>query len=63
MNDDAPLNNNVPLSNGLDGETSPWLTLARQAYDSSTTYLDANYRRQWERNIKLFQSEHPSGSK
>ena len=55
--------NEVPLNDGFDDEKSPWLTLAREAYDSSTTYLDANYRRQWERNLALFQSTHPSGSK
>jgi hypothetical protein len=57
------MNEDVPLNDGFSDEKSSWLTLARQAYDSSTTYLDANYRRQWERNLKLFQSEHPSGSK
>ena len=55
--------NEVPLNDGFDDEKSPWLTLAREAYDSSTSYLDANYRRQWERNLSLFQSNHPSGSK
>ncbi|SVB36996.1 uncharacterized protein METZ01_LOCUS189850, partial [marine metagenome] len=39
------------------------MKLARDAYDSSTSYLDSNYRRQWERNISLFRSKHPSGSK
>ena len=55
MNEEAPLNK--------DPERSPWLKLAQDAYNSSTSYLDSNYRRQWERNISLFQSEHPSGSK
>lgn len=52
----------VPLNDQLERK-DPWLTLAREAYQSSTSYLDANYRRQWERNISLFQSEHPTGSK
>ena len=52
----------VPLE-GTVKETSPWLELARRAYDSSTSYLDTNYRRQWERNISLFRSQHPAGSK
>ena len=51
----------VPLSQ--ESIKSPWLKLARDAYESSTSYLDANYRKQWERNISLFQSQHPSGSK
>jgi len=53
----------VPLNDGFSDEKSSWLTLAREAYESSTTYLNTNYRRQWDRNLKLFQSEHPSGSK
>jgi hypothetical protein len=39
------------------------LRVAKNAYDSSTTYLDANYRKQWESNLKMFQSKHPSDSK
>jgi len=52
----------VPLE-GAVKESSPWLELARRAYESSTSYLDSNYRKQWERNISLFRSQHPSGSK
>jgi len=55
------MNDEVPLNKGT--ERSPWLKLASDAYRSSTSYLDANYRRQWDRNIALFQSQHPSGSK
>lgn len=40
-----------------------WLKLARESFDASTTYLDANLRKKWERNIALFQSRHPDGSK
>lgn len=40
-----------------------WLSRAREAYISSTTYTDANYRRQWENSIKAFHSEHPADSK
>ena len=55
--------NDVPMNDGFSAEKSSWLTLAREAYESSTMYLNTNYRRQWDRNLKLFQSEHPSGSK
>ena len=55
--------NDVPMNDGFSEEKSSWLTLAREAYESSTMYLNTNYRRQWDRNLKLFQSEHPSGSK
>lgn len=40
-----------------------WLQMARDAYDTSTTYVDANYRKQWENNIRHFQSRHHSDSK
>jgi hypothetical protein len=40
-----------------------WLQIAKDAHESSTTYMDANYRKVFERNIALFQSRHPTGSK
>ena len=40
-----------------------WLNLSREAYESSTEYMDANLRDQWEKNISNFNSRHPSGSK
>lgn len=40
-----------------------WLSLARESFQASSTYLDANLRKKWERNIALFQSRHPDGSK
>lgn len=40
-----------------------WLQIAKECFTSSTSYLDANWRKQWERNISLFQSRHPDGSK
>lgn len=40
-----------------------WLTIARDSFSASTSYMDANWRKRWERNIALFQSRHPEGSK
>jgi hypothetical protein len=40
-----------------------WLTIAREAYLNSTSYVDNNYRKQWEDNLRMFQSRHPVGSK
>ena len=40
-----------------------YLDLARQAYDASTTYLDANYRADWEYGLKTFRLEHSAGSR
>ena len=43
--------------------TTDWLQIAADSFTASTTYLDANWRKGWERNIALFQSKHPAGSK
>ncbi len=46
------------------GEAGPdWLKIAREAFTASTSYVDNNWRKNWERNIALFQSRHPTGSK
>ena len=41
----------------------PWLTRVFDAYEASTTFIDNNYRRKWEDNIRHFHSKHASGSK
>ena len=48
---------------GTEQEEIDWLSIAKEAYKTSTDYLDANYRKQWEKNVSNFQSRHPSGSK
>lgn len=40
-----------------------WLARAQSAYDASTTYLDTNYRQQWDDAIRAFNSMHPNDSK
>lgn len=40
-----------------------YLDKAKNAYMESTSYLDNNYRKQLDDNIKMFQNKHPSGSK
>lgn len=44
-------------------ENDAWLDRAKNAYETSTTYVDTNYRRRWEDNLSLFQGQHPQGSK
>lgn len=39
------------------------LRIARDAYHASTTYVDANFRKQWEDALRMFQSKHPLDSK
>lgn len=40
-----------------------WLTLARDAYTSSTSYFDASIRQEVEAGLRQFQGQHPTGSK
>lgn len=47
----------------IEEDATNWLNLAHNAYIESTTWFDANKRRQIERNIANFQSRHASGSK
>src|SRR5258708_40130018 len=40
-----------------------WLSLARSCYQASTDYMDTNYRKNWEDNLRAFGNKHPSDSK
>ena len=40
-----------------------WLDLSKECYDTSTSFVDANYRGQWEKNLRHFQSKHHADSK
>lgn len=44
-------------------DNSEALRIARDAFASSTSYVDANFRNQWEDALKMFQSKHPANSK
>lgn len=39
------------------------LRVAKAAYDASTSYVDSNYRKQWEDGLRMFQGRHPRDSK
>tara|TARA_R110002051_G_scaffold16763_4_gene50130 strand:- start:2274 stop:4445 length:2172 start_codon:yes stop_codon:yes gene_type:complete len=58
-----PLEGSDILQTSLSLKDKDWLNLSREAYESSTDYLDANLRDQWEKNISNFNSNHPAGSK
>tara|TARA_R110002012_G_C11659719_1_gene612100 strand:- start:1363 stop:3537 length:2175 start_codon:yes stop_codon:yes gene_type:complete len=63
-NPQPPLENPVtPESDDDIPVENPWLRLARQSYEGSSEWVDANLRYQWERSLSLFNSQHPSGSK
>lgn len=40
-----------------------FLRLAKDAYDTAISFVDTNFRKQWENNLRMFQSKHPLGSK
>ena len=40
-----------------------WLKLASDAHKTSTSYIDANYRKKWDDALRMFQSRHPNDSK
>ncbi len=44
-----------------DDEDEPdWSKLARDAFRDSTTYVDSNYRKQWDDSLRMFNGQHPS---
>ena len=66
VNPQPPLNvgvDSVPLDADDTPTENKWIRIARQMYEDSTEYLDANIRYQWEKNLSLFNSNHPPGSK
>lgn len=40
-----------------------WLARARSAFRASTSYMDGNWRKQWDDSIRAFNNQHPSDSK
>lgn len=50
-------------SNASAGEEDAWVARARMAYEDSTSFVTANIRAQWERNLRHFQSRHSRQSK
>jgi len=52
-----------PVVEEEDKEESEWLDKARSAFYASTSYVDANYRKAWEDNIRAFNNQHPTDSK
>ena len=65
INPQPPLNEDIPPAGGeeIGDKNEQWLSLARNAYDSSTDWVDTNLRYQWEKNLSNFNGKHPPGSK
>lgn len=40
-----------------------YLKLAQDAFEASTTFIDANWRRDWDYSLRAFNNEHAAGSK
>lgn len=47
----------------LSPEAVDWEKRGREAYQSSTTYVDSNYRKGWDDSIRAFHNQHSSDSK
>lgn len=46
-----------------DDKQPNWINRAKDAFRFSTTYVDSNYRNNWEDSIRAFNNQHPSSSK
>ena len=51
------------LSESLGDGDHDWLAIARSSYTGSTDWVNANLRNRWERNLRSFNNQHPTGSK
>ena len=60
-----PLEGSEPMTLDDDGnpKENKWIRIARQIYEGSTEYVDANLRYQWEKSLSMFNNKHPAGSK
>lgn len=47
----------------IESPTPDWLQRAQRAFQASTTYVDANYRKSWEDSIRAFNNQHSTDSK
>jgi hypothetical protein len=68
LSDDTLSPHSPGLDDSEDKDDAPkasvdWLKRARDAYRTSTTYIDSNLRKKWEDGIAAFYSQHPSDSK
>jgi hypothetical protein len=45
------------------GVATDYLELAKEAFEASTTYIDSNWRSDWDYAIRAFRNEHAAGSK
>lgn len=53
----------APSSPSSSATSNPWMKLARDAYQRSTTFFDNNLRKRVEDDLRMFNSQHPKDSK
>jgi len=59
-----PEQNDSDVDGGSNKDKQPkWESRAQDAYKFSTSFIDTNYRREWEDSIRAFNSQHPGDSK
>jgi len=60
--DPAAIGGETPVSPMMLSEEEA-LRIAQEAYTTSTTYVDSNFRKQWETDLRYFDGRHASDSK
>jgi hypothetical protein len=61
--DAAVVNEYADLTGDETALVTYFLSRSRKCFEESTNYLDTSLRRRWDDNLRLFRSEHASGSK
>ena len=46
-----------------EAKRDPWLARAKAAFETSTSFIDTNYRKNWDDNIRHFKNKHAQSSK
>jgi hypothetical protein len=63
---DTPTNRASGLAQGsamdADGDRD-WLQIARQSHTASTDFMNGDLRIEWENSLRMFNNQHPAGSK
>ena len=66
--EDGYVNDSSPMNEDYDPSADPendqfWVQRARSSFQSSQTWFDTSIRRRMEYSMRLFNSDHPRGSR
>jgi len=61
--EDVEAGNSAVRDKGEEDEGPDWEQRAKDAFRFSTTYIDSNYRQQWDDSLRAFNNQHPGDSK